>query len=254
MISISLKGRLGNQIFQYVICRLIALKNNYNFYIEEIGEPSTEGMHVKDFFENIELGKKDGDIKFIFNEDHNLQTFNPQIFQIPDFTKISGFFQSPRYYKDYEKIVRSWFNLALSEKAKFLLNKYNPKDFCYIHLRGTDYKNHNHWFLNKDYYQKSINYIKNIKKDIKFLIITDDQNEASNSFPHIENLSEDMKTDFLLLLNSRYTIISNSSFAWWPAWLKEKEKVIAPNNWLNYNKPELGFYPIDIKTDGFIYI
>ena len=34
----------------------------------------------------------------------------------------------------------------------------------------------------------------------------------------------------------------------------EKEKVIAPNNWLNYNKPELGFYPIDIKTDGFIYI
>lgn len=51
MISISLKGRLGNQIFQYTICRLVAHINSYNFYIPEVGEPSTEGIHVKNFFD-----------------------------------------------------------------------------------------------------------------------------------------------------------------------------------------------------------
>jgi hypothetical protein len=254
MISISLKGRLGNQIFQYVICRLIALRNNYNFCIEETGEPSTEGVHIKNFFENLDLGQKDGDIKYIFNEDYNIQKYNPKLFELPDYTKISGFFQSPKYYENYEKIIKDWFTLTISDKAKYYLNKYNPKDFCYIHLRGTDYKTHNHWFLNKDYYEKGIQYIKTLKKDIKFLIITDDPKEANKLFPNIEILSEDMKTDFVLLLNSKYIIISNSSFSWWAAWLKGKEITIAPNNWLNYNKPELGFYPIDIKTPDFIYL
>jgi hypothetical protein len=52
MISVSLKGRLGNQIFQYAVCRISAHRNNVNFFIPEVGEPSTEGIHVKNFFDN----------------------------------------------------------------------------------------------------------------------------------------------------------------------------------------------------------
>jgi hypothetical protein len=59
MISVKLKGRLGNQIFQYSVCRMVAYKNNFNFYIPEKGEPSTEGIHIKNFFDNLDTGIED---------------------------------------------------------------------------------------------------------------------------------------------------------------------------------------------------
>jgi hypothetical protein len=255
MISVNLKGRLGNQIFQYSVCRIVAYKNNFNFHIPEIGEPSTEGIHIKNFFDNLNMGVEDGPIRHFIYDDINSQKFNPNIFNTPDYTKLDGFFQCPLYFDGYENIVRSWFNLTLNDSAKSILEKYNTDDFCYIHLRGSDYKWHNHWFLEKEYYQNAMNYIKEIKPNMSFLIITDDINDSKNLFPNIDCISsDDMKTDFLVLLNSKYNIISNSTFSWWSAWLKEKEIIIAPNNWLNYNKPELGFYPNDIKTKEFIYL
>jgi len=126
--------------------------------------------------------------------------------------------------------------------------------YCYIHLRGTDYKNYTHWFLNSDYYYNSIKYVREQNPDISFLIITDDIEESKKIFPNFDCVSNEMMVDFNLLLNSKFLIISNSSFSWWAAWLKDKEVIVAPNNWINYNKPELGFYPKDIKTNEFYYI
>ena len=109
-------------------------------------------------------------------------------------------------------------------------------------------------FLSKDYYQKSIDYVKSVNPEISFLIITDDIDESKNLFPDIDCVSNDMITDFSVLLNSKHIIITNSTFSWWAAGLKNKETIIAPNNWLNHNKPELGFFPVDIKTETFIYL
>lgn len=254
MISISLKGRLGNQIFQYTICRLIAHINGYNFYIPEKGEPSTEGTHLKNFFENLNLGLKDGDIKFHIYEDISQQSYTPNIIKLPDYTHLNGFYQCPKYFEGYENLIRSWFTLTLNDESKNILEKYNINKYCYIHIRASDYKFHNHWYLKQDYYQKSMDFIKNKFPNISFVIITDDIDDSKELFPDVDCISSDMKTDFLLLLNSKYTIISNSTFSWWAAWLKEKEMVIAPNYWLNNNKPELGFYPVDIKTKEFIYL
>ncbi len=254
MISIKLRGRLGNQIFQYAVCRLIAYKNNYNFYIHEVGEPSTEGTHLKNFFENLEIGINEGNPSFHIHDDIYTQTFNPDILNSKDFTQLHGFFQSPKYFEGYEDVVRSWFNLTNNEETNFFLEKYKVEDYCYIHLRGSDYKWHSHWFLEKEYYQNAMNYMKSRFPHISFVIITDDINDSKNMFPEIDCESSDMKTDFLKLLNSKYNIISNSTFSFWSAWLKEKEMVIAPNNWLNYNRPDLGFYPVDMKESKFIYL
>ena len=254
MISIFLNGRMGNQMFQYAVCRIVAHKNGYNFYIPENGEPSTEGIHIKNIFKNLDLGVFDGNIKSSFSEDHTIQKFNSNIFNISDYTILWGFYQSPKYFDGNEDLVRSWFNIELNEKAKEILNKYPVDNYCYIHLRGTDYKNHSHWFLDKNYYLKAIDRLKEINPNISFLIITDDMEESKKLFPNIDCISNDIVTDFLVLLNSEHIIISNSTFSWWSAWLKHKKTIIAPNNWLNYNKSELGFLPIDIKTTEFQYI
>lgn len=254
MISVLLNGRLGNQMFQYAICRIVAEKNKYNFYIPEKGSDSTEGVHIKNYFPKLELGKKDGEIKHRFVEDHSIQTFDRSIFEIEDFTEIWGFYQSPKYFENYEKKIRKWFNPGLTEETKKILTKYNPSKYCFIHVRGSDYKNHGHWFLGKDYYDKAMNFMRSKKKDISFVFITDDIKEPSKWYPDIDCMQNNMMIDFELFYHSKYLIIPSSTFSWWPAWLNPKKIVVAPNNWLNYNKPELGFYPVDIKTKEFEYI
>ena len=91
-------------------------------------------------------------------------------------------------------------------------------------------------------------------KNINFLIITDDIETCNKMFPDIESISNDMITDFKLLYYAIYSIISNSTFSWWAACLSNKSIVIAPNHWLNHNKPERGFYPVDIKSLKFKYV
>jgi hypothetical protein len=254
MITVDLNGRMGNQMFQYAVCRIIAHKKNINYYIPSVGQPSTEGIHIKDVFKNLDLGILDGNVQYRYNDNHTQQSYDPNIFNISDNTLLWGFFQTPKYFIDNEELVKSWFVIEPTTESKNILEKYNPDEYCYIHLRGTDYKNHSHWFLDKNYYEKSMDYIRNIKPDIKFLIVTDDIDESKKLFPDIDCVSHDMITDFSVLLNSRYLIITNSTFSWWAAWLKNKDIVVSPNNWLNYNKPELGFFPVDIKTESFIYL
>lgn len=254
MISVLLSGRLGNQMFQYAICRIVAEKNNYNFYIPEKGTPSTEGVHIKNYFPNLEMGIKDGEIKHKFVEDHSIQTFNEKIFSVEDFTLIGGFYQSPKYFSGYEKKIQEWFNPGMDEETEKILKEYNPSKYCYIHVRGSDYKNHGHWFLGKEYYDKAMEYMKSIKKDLSFIFITDDVEEPSKWYTDIKCMKNDMMTDFRLFYHSKYLIIPSSTFSWWPGFLDPKKVVVAPNNWLNHNKPELGFYPVDIKTKEFKYI
>jgi hypothetical protein len=63
-----------------------------------------------------------------------------------------------------------------------------------------------------------------------------------------------MMVDFKILYFSKYTIITNSSFSW-ASWLSnDKEIVVLSNNWFNYNRPQFGFSPVDIKTKKFEYI
>jgi hypothetical protein len=190
-----------------------------------------------------------------FNEDHTVQKFNPNIFNISDYTRIWGFFQTEKYFIDNEENVKSWFKLEMDEYTKILLDKYPIDKYCYIHFRGTDYKD---WdggkrFLPREYYETAMKHILKIL-DVKFLVITDDKEMASEYFSDVDIISNDMMVDFKLIFYSKYCIITNSTFSWWAAWLGDKTCTVAPNNWLNYNNPELGFYPADIKTNKFEYV
>jgi hypothetical protein len=253
MLSIVLKGRMGNQMFQYSFCRIIAEKNNYRFYIPHETHISTSGQHIKDFFQDLDLGSKDGEIKYRIEENSDFQNFNPSYFKVENFTEFTGFFQSPKYFEGYKDSIKNWFITNTSVEVNQFLEKYDINKYCYIHVRGTDYK-YSDWFLPKKYYTDAINEMKRFVPNLSFVILTDDLESSKYMFPDIECFThEDMMVDFQLLKMSKFNIIPNSTFSWWSCWLGDKEIVVAPNNWLNYNKPKLGFYPQDIKTESFLY-
>jgi hypothetical protein len=254
MITTDLIGRMGNQMYQYALCRLIAEKNSFNFFIPPNGGASCEGHHLSKFFPNIELGVIDGGVANEYNENSNNGAFNPEIFNLPNFTKLNGHFQCGRYFDDYYDIIKQWFKLELDEITKILIETYPTDKFCFIHFRGTDYVNDQQWVLPKSYYDKAIEEIKKINADLSFVVITDDISMAKTIFTEFDVLKNDMMVDFKLMNQAKYTIISNSTFAWWAAWLNDKSITIAPNCWINYNKQELGFFPSEIKSERFKYI
>ena len=237
---------LGNHMFQYCVCRLSAEKNGYNFYIPY-------GQYLTKCFPNIDLGMPDGQILHTYVDDNSTQRYNPSVFHVQNFTNLHGFDQTDKYFIGDEEKIKSWFKVDIDDNTKKIVDKYPVDNFCYIHIRGGDYKASD-WLLPKEYYESGIKEIRKFKSDISFVIITDDVELSKSLFPDIDVISLDVVSDFKSLYYSRYSIISNSSFSWWASWLSNKEIVIAPNNWLNYNNPQKGFYPVDIKTDKFIYI
>lgn len=253
MISIELIGRLGNQMFQYAICRTIAEKNGYDYHIPR---EKSHGQNLSDYF-NLDMGQEFDETiydKRIF-ENHLQQDFNPTLFNIEDGTKLWGFYQSDKYFKDNERNIKQWFKVETDDFINSILELYPIDRYCYIHLRGCDYKD---WdggkrYLPEEYFNDAITYVKKIYPTISFLVITDDVQAARELFD-FDIISNDMMIDFKLLYCSKICIIPNSTFSWWASWLSEKQLVIAPDNWLNYNSPQLGFYPADIKTEKFSYI
>lgn len=254
-VSVETNIALGNHMFQYSISRLVALKNGCNFYVPY-------GEYISKCFPKIDLGVKDGETQHRYFEDVSVQRYNPNIFNNGDFTELVGYFQTEKYFDGNEDLVKSWFEIELDDNVKKNLDKYSTENYCFIHIRGGDNRlSADNWLMPKSYYSQAMEEVKKIKNDISFVIVTDDVELSKEYFPEIDVIEyNDVATldmlmaDFKSLYYSKYCIISGSTLSWWAAWLSDKTITIAPNNWLNYNSPEKGFYPVDIKSKKFIYI
>jgi hypothetical protein len=248
MITIELKGRLGNQMFQYSIARLIAENNGYNFYLTK--EKNQNKQNISDYF-NLDMGNADGLIRNIYIENGD-QIYDPNLFNISDFTSLSGFFQTEKYFLDHQEKIKDWFKIKKTNEVQEILNKYPIDEYCYIHFRGGDYKDMHNWSLPKKYYDDAM---KKISGNLKFLIITDDIKLASEFFPNIAIMSNDMMVDFALLYYSKFCIISNSSFSWWAAYLgrmKNKDlQIVLPKKYSNLNEDSPKEY---LNIDGAVFL
>ena len=260
MIQCSLGGRLGNQMFQYSIARIIAERNGYNFYIPPIGEgplpcDGEPYHHIAKFFPNLDMGLRDGDLQYIYQEQHS-QQFDPSLFTIPNFVRLCGYFQTEKYYDGYEDRIKEWFKLEMDDTTKNILDKYPVEEYCYIHFRAWVF-GEGQTYTSRKYYIDAIERIKLLNPNIKVLIITDDMEVAKVAFPddNFEMITNDMMIDFKLLYYSRYLVASCSSFSWWASWLSDNKYItVGPENWINYDKPDQGCYPIDVKSNKFVYV
>lgn len=157
-------------------------------------------------------------------------------------TFIDGNMQSLTYIRQNRDKIQDWFRVPGE-----------PFDGCVINFRGGEYKGITNVFLPKEYYLAAIEKMKELKPQMKFLVVTDDEKKASEYFPNLPIVSSGgvkiyfhrfyvsppsklIGRDFSLLQNARYLILSNSSFSWWGAWSsKTAEKVIAPKFWAAHN-------------------
>lgn len=140
---------------------------------------------------------------------------------------LSGHFQSPRYFENCMDQVRHYLRM----KAEPPQN-----DYVAVHYRAGDYTNINgyHPRMTMDYYGPAIN---RMGRDNKFLIFSDDIQEAKKLFGNAPNFNysegQDYIQDWKLLKTCRSFIVSNSSYSAMAALLGEhpEKRVIAPRPW-----------------------
>lgn len=214
--------RLGNQLFQIASLFGICHKTGFQPVIPN-------NWQYKDYFPNCE--------KWLGNFDSKFSISVPQ-FHFVGFDRfkhdnilIDGYLQSYKYFDFMQDYIKVLFHLKGNE------NKYNIP-YTSIHIRRGDYlkyPNH-HPILSIDYYNDAI---EKIGKDRDFVIMSDDkeycqelinQNKFASPNIFISDAKDEMG-DFATMLICDSSIIANSSFSWWGAYLNRNPNkiVISPD-------------------------
>jgi len=137
---------------------------------------------------------------------------------------IDRYFQSEEYFADHADIIRKMFGQDIP----------TPIDKVAIHCRRGDYIGNPFYVsLSEDYYQRAMAEF----PDRKFLVFSDDidwcmKQEMFKDCEFSKGRTE--LEDMNLMASCSGQIISNSSFAWWSAWLcpnYPNNKVVAPIQW-----------------------
>ena len=274
MITVKLQGGLGNQMFQYAFGRAISLKLETPLLLDISGYEHQAAIDTKRYFQlscyNIQaeaisqpqskINKISSIIKKIKGVLSNRTNpysgymFDPKYLNTKDGAYLEGFWQTEKYFKGIETILRSDFSLKekLGEKAKLYKTRIkqvqdNGGVAVSMHVRRSDYitnsnANNYHGALDLTYYTRAISHIeaKLCKKPMVIFVFSDDIAWVKENFktetpivyvsrPEIKDYEE-----LFLMSQCDHNMIANSSFSWWGAWLNPKKDkiVVAPKRWV----------------------
>ena len=285
MVTVLLSGGLGNQMFQYAAAKSLAIRLNttlsvdlYTFLknTQATVRPYELGIfNIEDVVETSSLKAKAVTKARPFIQKHRsffqrlgVFTDTYAILYQPTFEALtgdvimSGYFQNESYFNNIPELLRKDFSFKypLTGKNKDIAGQVSENQSIAVHIRRGDYLNKNSQsnfaILEKDYYEKAINYISAHVKNPKFYVFSEDfdwikDNLNFKEFPvtFIDwNKGKDSYIDMQLMSLCKHNIIANSSFSWWSAWLNnnEEKRVIAPERWFvdeQKNKLLDCFYP-----------
>lgn len=239
-------GRLGNQIFQYLLLYSLSKEYSCQFYLPKI-ESFERYFYLQNLsYVNIELFDGVVNEEFIDSNPFSFQKFPIQ----NNNYNFNGYFQNIQYFiSDIDNILSN--ELILNQESINLSKKYlksigvNPDNSCAIHVRRTDYVYHSDTYYQlylSNYYNDAMKYIWCLNKNIKFIIFSDDKSSVQNEFSSTKyncifsNNTEEI--DFLSMNLCKYKIIANSTFSLCAALLNrnwDKSTVVYPKRWLKKN-------------------
>lgn len=232
------KGQgLGNQLANYVTVRCLALDKGFDFGVQfperfkgigfldlDMGLPVTGGVTSTEGWPPEVL--PDGFKHYYIEEMIRDGEYDPKISLIEDNTLIHGNLQGIEYFRNRKDEIREWLKVEPLEMAE---------DLCVINFRGGEYKYVKDFFLPLSYWHNAINLMLKENPAMRFVVHTDDPNEASTFFPEYEIIMN-IGLNWRSIRYAKYLILSNSSFAILPAWLNEDvNKVIAPWGFGRFN-------------------
>jgi hypothetical protein len=276
-ITVKLSGGLGNQLFQYACARNLAdvhktdLKLDVSSYDDEPNgrkyminyfntsasiSPIDDLLPHRDIISNLVFKICKPSNYFVEKHFH----YDPNIKTLPNGTYLDGYWQSEKYFKRSESIIRREFVVLdpPSPKNQKIIDKIKSCESVSLHIRRGDYvtnpkTNTLYGTCPPEYYEKAMQYVKGKVKRPVYFIFSDDpkwiQSNMITGYPQTVvdiNGPDSAHEDLRLMSYCKHHIIANSSFSWWGAWLSNNQKkiVVAPSKWFNnYHKDEQDIIP-----------
>ncbi len=261
---------LGNQLFFYVTTRCVAMEKGVDFGFinpEQVGNVahSNKGMYFMDIDMGKEIPMSDKDKYTIFKEqDDRLYMGNSvhdmtngcyvsgadkRLFEVEDNTLIYGNLQDQSYFEKYRDRIKDW----LKVKPEAESYEYTADDLCIINIRGGEYTSCPELYLDRSYFINAIKNMKKINPNMRFMVVTEDEEAARKVLPEYECHHFDMGKDYVTLKNARYLILSNSSFSLMPVMSSTELKyAIAPKYWARHNISD-GFWSSEQNIYSFLH-
>ena len=258
MIAVNIQGGLGNQLFEYAFAYAAAKKLRTNFVLD-----NSESFIVPKFFTTSKIDVLVNRIPYvrrIYREQVRKLRNNNYIDcsdcwqkQGPDLLNSAyydGYFQSIACFDLCQNKIRKLYRVRNRYKREFN-EKYGElfrtNKTLIVHIRRGDYLMHgvgknlgaDDLSLPADYYKNALRKIKDIAQ-YKIFVVGEDTEWAKVQFAEIPNVrfvSDSIMVDFQIIMNADVVIGSNSTFAWWAAYLNSK-----PNKRIIMPKYFLGFY------------
>lgn len=267
MIRIVMLGRLGNNLFQYALGRVLAEKHGVPLVMDGSWF-NREGWNQVKCLRDLP-GPASGTVKVVrrcslgarallrasgkhywdfrgvptLRECEDDQTFEPGFLNAPSDCFLFGYFQSPLYFKGHETALRgelATHGLGLESGREAMAERLREPGSVGVHVRRTDYVgNPNLDLCDTGYYRTAMNRLRESLPRPRFFIFSDDPawcaGNLAASDVEVVPLSPGHSplADMHLMSLANHHIIPNSSFSWWAAWLGKKagQRVILPHRW-----------------------
>ena len=235
MITSFLQGGLGNQLFQIATTISLALDNDDEAVFDwRNHDLPNQGRECKNYMTNIFRNLTFSNNLFVKCR-YDEPFYNYQKIRYKPNMCLVGYFQSEKYFSKHAGVIKETFSVD-ENSLKIIQEKYGDvlkNDPISVHVRRGDYIKYKdfHPPCSLKYYKKAIEYF---PENSTFLVFSDDiewckQNFLGDNVRFIDE-NEDY-IDLYLMSMCKYSIIANSSFSWWAAWLGQSDIVIAPKEW-----------------------
>jgi hypothetical protein len=236
MIECSFNGRLGNNMFQIATTINLANKLGVEYSIPYTSWQGHRGIRDVDLsMFSYKFNRNQSKNELL---DYNEISFEYTEIPIKDNIRLNGFWQSWKYFEEIrESLCGLYFTPSIDIINK--LSKYSISDNSLgISVRRGDYLmlQHNHCVLSIDYYQEVIDKYFSNGIDVIY-IFSDDIEWCRQVFGNsVIYVNEDIGTQLFLMSKIHNLILSNSTFAWWGAYLNQNNGlIVAPDPWFGPN-------------------
>ena len=262
-VILRLKGGLGNQLFQYAFGRAYAEKYNRELKLDITDYPKQKlrsfDLGHFNINENIASDKEVAKAKYPYGflsklirlfEQKFLRRyyigFSSKLVSSPNLKYLDGFFQSEKYFINYEQIIRKEFTLKekMSDGAVEISKKISDIAIpVSLHVRRGDFVSSVrnsifHVECSPLYYQKAMETVTEKYTNAVFCVFSDDIEWVKNNIKgpnmiYVSGGNTKYYEEIILMGLCKHHIIANSSFSWWSAWLnlKNDKMVISPTIW-----------------------
>jgi hypothetical protein len=259
VISVDIRGRMGNQMFQLAFAHAAARRLGTTFILgpdELVGNFALGPWGrrpvrlARKLAFRSRYGADPADKVFVENDADPATV----LAGLRDGVSYGGFFQSERYFAGHEDEVRELFQVRPSQRRAFEAVYGDARPYACVHVRRTDYID---WeggrALPVSYFHDALALVADLEQ-LDVYVISDDPERVRGELGGLPGARFEVNppmVDFQLLMHASVVVASNSSFSWWGAWLNRVPgaRILAPDHWVGF--PEGVEHPRDVIPPGW---